>query len=351
MLTSHPVQIRSLLRGGELMEIGAGPSSSAGQALHAGPTRSQIALGFAAIYLIWGSTYLGIRYAVETIPPLLMMGMRHLTAGGLLYAWVRWRGEAAPRLREWASAAIAGSLLFLGGHGSLAWAELKVPSGLAALLSATLPLWVVILARLRGTEKNLGARVIAGLLLGFAGVVLLVGPDSLRHEGQLDWISAGCVMFGSFMWAVGSIYTKHAKLPSSAVISSAMQMMAGGASLLLMGRLTGETGSVQVAAISLKSVLALAYLIVFGSLIAFTAFTWLMTTSSASRVSTYAYVNPVIAVVLGWILAGEPVGWRTLAAAGVILAGVALVNTRGRQKRVAEFSGRNLPADAALKDL
>jgi drug/metabolite transporter (DMT)-like permease len=262
-----------------------------------------------------------------------MMGIRHLTAGTLLYAWVRRRGTPAPSRAHWINAAVAGAILFLGAHGSLAWAEVKVPSGLAALLSATLPFWIVLLAYLRGTEGNLGGRVIAGLLLGFAGVALLIGPEGLRQSGQADWLSAGAVLLGSFLWAVGATYTRSVKLPSSAVLSAAMQMLAGGIALLLVGSLT-EAREFHPAAVSAKSVLALAYMIVFGSIIAFTAFTWLMTTSSAARVSTYAYVNPVVAVFLGWALAQEPVGLRTLAAAGVILAGVALVSTRGKKSPV-----------------
>jgi drug/metabolite transporter (DMT)-like permease len=332
MLSHDPARIRALLRGCEPVEIG-GSFPPAQPVVWKRPSRTHIAIAFAAIYLIWGSTYLGIRYAVESIPPLLMMGIRHLTAGTLLYAWVRQRGTPAPSRTHWASAAVAGAILFLGGHGSLAWAELKVPSGLAALLSATLPLWIVLLAHLRGTERNLDGRVIAGLLLGFAGVALLVGPEDLRQSGRADWMSAGAVLMGAFLWSMGTVYTRSVKLPSSAVLSAAMQMMAGGAALLLVGSLT-EARELHLAAVSAKSVLALAYLTVFGSIIAFTAFTWLMTTSSAARVSTYAYVNPVVAVLLGWALAQEPVGVRTLAAAGVILAGVALVSTRGKKAQV-----------------
>ena len=296
------------------------------------PSRAQLAIAFAAIYLIWGSTYLGIRYAIETIPPLLMMGLRHLIAGSLLYSWLRWRGTPGPRLQHWAYAGVAGTIFFLGSHGSLAWAEQRVPSGLAALLCATLPLWVVLLAWIRGTERNLNVRVIAGLVFGFVGVALLIGPEGLRQSGTSDWVSAGVVLMGSFLWAIGSIYTKHARLPESTALSAAMQMVVGGAVLLFVGTVTGEAAEFHPASVSAKSAAALAYLIIFGSIIAFSAFTWLMTKTSASRVSTYAYVNPVVAVFLGWALAGEPMGLRTLAAAGIILAGVALVNSRGKSR-------------------
>lgn len=345
MASPDPARIRDLLRSCEPVEIGAGaPSLPARTGKHA--SASALTAGFAAIYLIWGSTYLGIRYAIETIPPLLMMGLRHLTAGSLLYAWLRWRGTPRPRPLHWGYAAVAGMIFFLGSHGSLAWAEQKVPSGLAALLCATLPLWVVMLARIRGTERHLSGRAMLGLVFGFAGVALLVGPEGLRQSGNADWLSAGVVLLGSFLWAIGSIYTKHAKLPESSALSAAMQMMTGGTVLLLVGALAGETRQFHPAAVSGKSLAALAYLIVFGSIIAFSAFTWLMTATTASRVATYAYVNPVVAVFLGWALAGEPMGARTLAAAGVILAGVALVTTREKRSKP-ETLPRELQAEAA----
>ena len=304
------------------------------------PSRIQLILAFAAIYLIWGSTYLGIRYAVETIPPLLMMGMRHSVAGALVYAWARHRGAPAPELRQWLYAAIAGAFLFLGSHGSLAWAEQRVPSGLAALLCATLPLWTVLLARIGGTERALGGRAWTGLLLGFSGVALLIGPDALRQ--RLDLLPAATVLFGAFLWSVGTIYSKGARMPSSAVLSAAMQMMAGGFLLFIAGAATGEVSQLHLSSITARSVLSLGYLIVFGSIIAFTAFTWLVQVSTPSMVSTYAYVNPVIAVFIGWALAGEPLGLRTLAATAVILAGVALVTTRRRMPATAD--AHRLPA-------
>lgn len=287
---------------------------------------------FGAVYLVWGSTYLGIRYAIDTIPPLLMMGMRHLLAGGFLYAWVRWRGRPAPRLREWRYPAVIGALLFLGGHGSLAWAEQRVPSGVAALLVATLPIWIAVLARLWGTERHLSGCALAGLVLGFVGVAVLFGPDVLHHTGELNLLSAGAVLFGTFIWAAGTIYMRNVKMPDSPALSSAMQMLAGGASLVLAASLSGELGRFHLFAVTARSWLALAYLIVFGSIIAFTAYSWLHMVAPASRVATYAYVNPVVAVVVGWALAAEPIGIFTVVAMIVILAGVALVNTGQRDE-------------------
>jgi len=314
-------KIRNLLESGELIEIGGGSKS------HAAPATAGLVAAFAAVYLIWGSTYLAIRYAVETFPPLLMMGVRHVTAGGLLYGWARWRGTPAPKLREWVHPVIIGVLLFLGGHGSLAWAETRVPSGIAALLVATMPMWVVLLARVKGTEGKLSRSALAGLVLGFVGVAVLFGPDLWKHNGELNLIGAGAVLFGTFIWAAGTIYMRSVKMPESPVMSSAVQMFAGGVALMLAAKLTGETSRFHWAAVTGRSWLALAYLIVFGSIIAFTAYSWLHTVASPSRVSTYAYVNPVVAVLIGWALASEPLGVFTVIATVIILIGVGLVNT------------------------
>jgi drug/metabolite transporter (DMT)-like permease len=326
-VSDHPSQIRTVLRSCEV-EIGTASERPRRTQLVPTHSRTQVVLGFAAIYLIWGSTYLGIRYAVETIPPLLMMGIRHSVAGACVYGWARLRGTPAPQRRQWLFAAIAGGLLFLGSHGTLAWAEQRVPSGLAALLCATLPLWTVLLAAVDGTQRRLGFRALAGILLGFGGVALLIGPSAWQR--QLPWLPAAVVPFGTLLWVAGTSYTRRASLPSSKVLSAAMQMISGGALLLIAAWLTGEAHHLQPAAITLRSIVALAFLIVFGSIIAFTVYTWLVTVSSPSMVSTYAYVNPVVAVLIGWALADEPIGWRTIAAAAIILAGVALVSKPGK---------------------
>jgi len=292
------------------------------------PSQLAVVTAFATICLIWGSTYLAIRYAVETLPPLLMMGVRHLTAGGLLYAWTRARGTAAPLRVHWKSAAITGAFLFLGSHGSLAWAELHVPSGLAALLSATLPLWIVVLTRMKRRGQPLSRSVITGLVLGFVGVGILIGPAALHSGSSLNLLAVGMVLFGTLCWASGTIYSQNAELPSSTSLSSAMQMVSGGVILLLTGAVAGETNRMHLAAISAKSALSLAYLILFGSLIAFTAFTWLHKHVSATRNSTFAYVNPVVAVFLGWAFASEVIGGRTIFATVAILASVALVSLK-----------------------
>jgi drug/metabolite transporter (DMT)-like permease len=344
MIDEAVSKIRTLLESGEILDIGGRPqtrtevptTTAPNQTVPATTSRSTTALvaAFAAVYLIWGSTYLAIRYAVQTFPPLLMMGVRHLTAGGLLYGWARWRGTPAPKLREWFHPAMIGAVLFLGGHGSLAWAETRVPSGIAALLVATCPMWIVVLARLTGTERKLSRSALTGLVLGFVGVAVLFGPDVLKHNGELNLMGSGAVLFGTFIWAVGTIWMRSVKMPDSPVISSGMQMFAGGVSLVIAAALTGEGKHFQLAAVTGRSWLALAYLIVFGSIIAFTAYSWLHMVASPSRVSTYAYVNPVVAVLIGWALASEPIGVFTVVAMVIILVGVFLVNVGQKEEHV-----------------
>lgn len=287
----------------------------------------KLVAAFAAIYLIWGSTYLGIRFAIETIPPLLMMGARNFLAGVLLYAWMRTRGAAPPDRRHWAAALATGALLFLADHGLLAWAEQRVPSGLAALLSATLPFSMVLIARAAGKESKLAGRVIGGLCIGLAGVALLVGPDALFHGGPTDIVGCSAILLGTIAWSAGSVYGRVARLPESPALSAGMQMIAGGGALLGAGLLFGEGARFHAAEVSARSLLSFGYLILFGSVVAFTAYIWLLGVASPARVATYAYVNPVVALLLGWALAGEPIGARTWVAAAVILAGVALVNS------------------------
>ena len=344
MLSEHPFQVLQLLRSGQKIEIGAGSSLQRSVGRKTNPSRVQLVLAFAAIYLIWGSTYLGIRYAIETIPPLLMMGMRHSVAGALVYGWARWRGVPAPQPKHWAYALVAGGLLFLGGHGVLAWAEQEVPSGLAALLCATLPLWTVLLARVDGTERRISVRALAGLLLGFGGVALLIGPELLGQ--RLNLLAAGAVLSSALLWAVGTGYTRRVGMPDSKLLSAAMQMLSGGTLLLLAGLFTGETSGLHLANVTVRSGLSLAYLTVMGSIVAFSVYTWLVPASSPSMLSTYAYVNPVIAVFLGWALAAEVLGARTLVATAIIVAGVMLVSTRRKPGRVEADHGVVRPQQA-----
>ena len=299
--------------------------------------RAKIAAAFAAIYIIWGSTFLGIRYAIETMPPFLMAGTRFVIAGALLYAWAAIREGARPTRRQWLNTAIVGGLLLTVGNGAVSWAEQYVPSGLVALVVAITPLWMVIFEWLRPGGDQPNGRIIGGLALGFIGLVLLIGPGDILGADAVDPRSAAVLLAGTLAWAGGSIYSRSLVLPRSARLSTAMQMLAAGALLLIAGGIRGEASDVSLDAISTRSLVAVAYLIVFGSIIGFTAYSWLLTVTSAARVSTYAYVNPVVALLLGWALADEPLGLRTLVAAGTVLAGVALI-TLARSGRTAEVT-------------
>lgn len=281
-----------------------------------------IAIALGAVYVIWGSTYLAIRFAIETIPPFLMAATRYLTAGTLIYGWSRLRGAPRPTLIQWRSALILGASLLLVGNGGVVWAEQHVDSGLAALLISTEPLWIVILVWLRTGRKRPDWRVIAGLFLGFVGLMLLVRPGS----GSVNALGAGALVLASLSWAWGSIYGQRAPVPSSPLTTTGMQMLSGGVWLLLASTLTGEPSRFAPSAVTAKSLLALGYLIVFGAIVAFTAYVWLLRVAPPVLVSTYAYVNPVVAVLLGWFFAGEPLTLKTLAAAAVILTGVALIS-------------------------
>lgn len=288
--------------------------------------RGRLIAAFAAVYILWGSTYLAIRFAVETLPPLLMAGVRFVIAGTLLLAWSRLRERSAPPTKtDWRTGLVAGALLLLGGNGAVVWAEQRVPSGMAALLVAVVPLWMVLLDWLRPGGRRPAVPVFIGLGLGLVGLGLLVGPEALHGGGDISLTGAAVLMGGSLSWAIGSLYTKSAPHPTSANIGSGTQMFAGGICLLVVGSLGGELAQLDPAHVTARSLYSVLYLIVFGSLIGFTAYLYMLAHSSTARASTYAYVNPVVAVLLGWAIAHEPVTWRTLLAAAVILAGVAII--------------------------
>jgi drug/metabolite transporter (DMT)-like permease len=290
-------------------------------------SRVKLLLAFGAIYVIWGSTFLAIRLAVQTLPPLLTMGTRHLAAGTLLFAWLGARGRLVrPEPRLWLPALFSGGCCFLGCHGLLAWAEIRIDSGLAALLSSTLPIWMVLLAALRGQESELNARVLSGIALGFAGVAVLM-PTSFTGP-QAEGPRALGILAAELLWAVGAIYARGVRSPTPSSTFAAMQMVCGGTLLWAVGLALGEGSRVHAAAFTTRSVLALAFLIVFGSLVTFSAYVWLLQVSSPAIVSTHSYVNPLVAVLLGWGVAGEAVTWRTALGTAVILASVALVSVR-----------------------
>jgi drug/metabolite transporter (DMT)-like permease len=299
---------------------------------------------FAAVYLLWGSTYLAIIFALETMPPLLMAGARFLLAGAILYGVMRLRGEPAPTPRHWRSTAVVGGLLLMCGNGGVTLAERTVPSGVAALLVAMVPMWMVLLEWLRPGGTRPTGRTLLGLLVGFAGIVVLVGPGALGSEG-VDLFGAGLVMVGAAAWAAGSIYSRGAELPRSALLATGMEMLWGGAGLMVAATLTGELGQVDPSGFSTESILAYLYLVVFGSLVGFTAYIWLLGVSTPARVSTYAYVNPIVAVLLGWWILDEPLTARVLGAAAIIVLAVAVITTGKRPQPAAADPGDNGTAD------
>jgi drug/metabolite transporter (DMT)-like permease len=290
------------------------------------PSRLALASAFAIVYVIWGSTFLAILFAIQTLPPFLMASARFLVAGSLLYAWSRLvNGAAAPTLTNWRATAVVGVLLLLGGNGLLVWSEQRIPSGVAALLVGTVPCFMVLIDWLRPGGSRPTGLVIAGLFLGLLGLAWFVGPDALLGGGRADLIGAVVVVVGSFSWALGSVYSRHAATPPSPFLSTAMQMLGGGAALLVLSVMLGEPWAFDASGVSLRSALGLLYLVLFGSIVAFSAYIWLLRVSTPTRVSTYAYVNPVIAVILGWALAGEALTTRMIIAAAVIVSGVALI--------------------------
>ncbi|RMH18701.1 MAG: hypothetical protein D6696_12505 [Acidobacteria bacterium] len=292
------------------------------------------ALAFAAVYLIWGSTYLAIRFAIETLPPLAMAGVRFLLAGLLLYGVARLRGAPPPSAVHWRSAAIVGGLLLLGGNGAVVIAQQWVPSGLAALLVATEPLWVaLLLLAWPGGEVRPTLRTFATLLLGFAGAALLIAPSKVLAGEPVFLPGALLVLAASLSWAGGSLYARNAPVPEQPGMATALQMLAGGALLLACGVLRGELTGFDPASVSRTSAVAWLYLVVFGSLIAFSAYSWLLRTTEPTLVATYAYVNPVVAVILGWLLAGEPFGPRTVVAAALILGAVIALSSDSAARR------------------
>ncbi len=316
------------------------------------PLRWRIVIAFAAIYLIWGSTYLAIHFAIETIPPYLMGGARFLIAGGVLYGALRWRGVKAPSRTHWRSALIVGGLLLWGGNGGVMLAEQYVPSSLAALIIAMVPLWMVLLNWRWGehTRPNIGTML--GVGLGLAGIVLIAAPGQAAAEGAVNPIGLMILVGASLSWSIGSLYSRKAVLPSNALVSTAMEMLAGGALMLIAGLLLGEGAQIRFDRISLLSVSALGYLVAFGSLIGFTAYVWLLKVSTPARVSTYAFVNPVVAVFLGWIFAGEALSLRALTAAAIIIAAVMLItlNQSGARARPAAPVAANETTDITLAE-
>ncbi len=287
--------------------------------------RWRIVLAFAAIYLIWGSTYLAIHFAIETIPPYLMGAVRFLIAGGLLYGVLRWRGVRAPSRRQWRAALIVGGLLLFGGNGGVMVAEQFVPSSLAALIVAMVPLWMVLLNWKWGDRARPNSGTALGVGLGVLGIVLISAPGAMAAGGEVNPIGLAILIVASLSWSIGSLYSRRAALPANALLSTSMEMLMGGVLMMGAGLLLGQGGQIQLDHISFISIASLAYLVIFGSLIGFTAYVWLLKVTTPARVSTYAFVNPVVAVFLGWMLAGEELSPRILIAAAIIILAVMLI--------------------------
>jgi drug/metabolite transporter (DMT)-like permease len=285
---------------------------------------------FAAIYIIWGSTYLAIRFAIATIPPFLMGATRFLVSGALLYAWARRRGAPKPTKLNWRNAITAGGFLLLGGNGAVMWAEQMVPSGLTALLVSILPFWLVLIDWVRPPRRRPRRAVLVGLVLGFIGIVVLVGPGNIGGRGDVGPIGALVLILGSLSWAIGSFWSRDAQLPDSGLLTTGMEMLGGGALLVVVGALTGELAHFDIHQVSRASLIGLVYLITFGSLVGFTSYIWLLDKVSPAHLGTYAYVNPVVAVILGWGVAGERLSARTGVAAAIVICAVALITTARR---------------------
>ena len=284
-------------------------------------------LNFAAVYLLWGGTFFAMKLGVESFPPLILAGMRHFTVGLTLYPILRWRSGVRPTMAQWRTAAISGVLLLCVGNGGVCWAEQTVPSGVAALLVATVTLWMVIVDWLRPGGHKPSGRILFGIVLGFAGMVVLVGSARLGLSGRVDPVGAAVLIVASLAWACGSLYSKHGELPSSPLLGVAMQGLCGGGALWIVALLNGELAKFHPMAAPARAWLAVGYLFVFGSCIGFSAYLYILKKSTAARVGTYAFVNPMVALAIGWLLGGEALSQRTLVAAAVILTAVVLVIT------------------------
>jgi len=320
------------------------------------PSRSALIAAFAAIYLIWGSTYLGIRIAVETMPPFLMAGARFLVAGAIVAGFIAFQRGFRATAAQWRDNAIIGGLLCLGGNGLVSWSEEKVPSGITTLIISASPVFIVLMDWAvhayfkdgkRGTKPT--PVIFLGLALGITGLAVLVGPDVLNGMGGLDpWRVAGLVA-ATIFWGAGMMYMRYANNPLEPFTASGIQMLCGSVWLLLAGIFSGEFGRLDLGAITARSFGAWCYLVVFGSLIAFSTFTWLMKHSTPARVSTYAYVNPVVAVFLGWLVLHESVSPRIFIAAAIIIAGVAIITVAKNKKKAPVPAASVAPAPGPLR--
>jgi drug/metabolite transporter (DMT)-like permease len=296
--------------------------------------KTKLWIALLALYIVWGSTYLAIRFAVETIPPFTHAALRFLISGAILYAWRRMAGDPAPTAGNWKSTAIVGTALLLGGNGLVAWAEQSVPSGIAALMISTSPFWLVLFESMRSGGSKPTWQGILGLVIGFVGVFLLIGPAEITGvEGSFDTFGVILLLLAPLFWSMGSIYARGADLPKSTLLSTGMQMLTGAVALFLVSAVKGEFNGFSLGEVSPRSWWGLIYLITFGSLVGFVAYGWLLHNAPISLTSTYAYVNPIVAVILGWLLANEELNTRIVVASAIIVGSVILINS-ARQVKV-----------------
>ncbi len=293
----------------------------------AAPPRWQMIAAFASVYLIWGSTYVAIRFAIETIPVFLMASTRFFISGALLLAWQWRRGEPTPKRVYWRSAAIVGVLMILGGNGGVTWSEQHVASGFAALIIGATPIYVVLLDWLVFGAPRPNRRMALGLLIGLAGLALLVGPWEIAGGEAMNPAGVAALLLAGMSWTLGSLYSRRAPLPRAPMQATGMEMLCGGTALLVVGTLAGQWGDLHLDAVSARSLLALTYLTFAGTLVGFSSFIWLLHHTTPARATSYAYVNPVVAVLLGWLLADEPLTLRTVVAAAIIIGSVVLVTS------------------------
>jgi len=307
-------------------------------------SKALIVAAFLALYIIWGSTYLGIKYALETIPPFLMVGIRFIIAGLLLLGWCIIKKENIPSLKSILIISVAGILMLFIGNAAVVYAEQYLPSGLVAILVATVPLWFVILDKRQWRFHFSNKLIVAGLLIGFAGVMMLfAGKGSIGITGsKMKIISFFILILGSIGWAIGSLYSKYKKTDGSTITKVAIQMLAAGVAATITAFIIGEQKDFAISQVSLNSILALGYLITLGSLVAYVAYIWLLSVRPPSLVSTYAYVNPVVAVFLGWLIADEIITTQQIIALSIVLVGVLLVNFSKEKKpeKVSSQKGR-----------
>jgi drug/metabolite transporter (DMT)-like permease len=307
---------------------GNGPPASTGD--DSTPSLALVVASFAAIYVIWGSTYLAIRFAIESIPPLFMGSVRFLLAGGLLHAWSLLRGGRRPTWVQWRSAAIAGALMIGVGNGAVVIAEQWVPSGLTAVLVACVPLWMVVFDAMFFSKTRPSMRALTGLLVGFGGVALLAGTPGIGGSALQGILGVVLLLGGCAAWAAGSLYLRQVDAPRDALLWVSMQMLMGGVVLGVASLLATELPDVHFGEMTMRSLASLLYLIVFGAIIAYSAYVWLLRVTTPARVGTYAYVNPVIALFLGWALADEPVSLASVVAVMVILGSVVVIVAESR---------------------